>query len=500
MALLELRGLSKSFPGVLALREIDLDVEAGEVHTLIGENGAGKSTLIKLLSGVYAQDSGVIRFAGKAITFASPLHAQRAGISTLYQEFNLLPQLTVAENIYLGAEPRLKYLPFIDWRAMHQQAKQVLDMLGVAIRPEARVSELSVAEQQMVELAKTLHAQPRLLIMDEPTSTLSRSEVEVLFGLLQRITEQGIAVLYVSHRLSEVMEIADRVTVLRDGRRIITLNACDSTVEQLVRLMLGRAVEHRFSRRYTASHAQHDVAREVLRVEHLTRNPAFEDITFSLYTGEIVGLAGLVGSGRTALVRSLFGFEAADSGAIYVHGQPVLIQSPHDAVMLGMGMLPEDRQQQALLLEMSARENITLAALNQRGPLINIQEETNLAEEYIHRLRIKVTSPEAKAKFLSGGTQQKLVLSRWLAVNPRIMILDEPTRGIDIGAKLEIYRLLGEIASKGIAILLISSEFSEIVGLCDRALVLYSGHVIAELERDQLTEETLARWVMGDAI
>jgi ribose transport system ATP-binding protein len=499
MALLELRGLSKSFPGVLALREIDLDVEAGEVHTLIGENGAGKSTLIKLLSGVYAQDSGVIRFAGKDMTFASPLHAQRAGIYTLYQEFNLLPQLTVAENIYLGAEPRLKYLPFIDWRAMYQQARQVLDMLGVAIHPETHVSELSVAEQQMVELAKTLHAKPRLLIMDEPTSTLSRSEVEVLFGLLQRIKEQGIAVLYVSHRLSEVMEISDRVTVLRDGKRIITVNACDSTVDQLVRLMLGRAVEHRFSRRHSASHAQHETRHEVLRVEHLTRSPAFEDISFSLYTGEIIGLAGLVGSGRTALVRSLFGFEASESGTIYVDGQPVLIQSPHDAVILGMGMLPEDRQQQALLLEMSARENITLAALGERGPLINIQEETNLAEEYIHRLRIKVTSPEAKAKYLSGGTQQKLVLSRWLAVHPRILILDEPTRGIDIGAKLEIYRLLGEIASKSITILLIRSELSEIVGLCDRALVMYSGRLIAELGRDQLTEESLARWVMGDA-
>jgi ribose transport system ATP-binding protein len=493
MALLELRGISKSFPGVQALYQVDLDVEAGEVHALIGENGAGKSTLIKLMSGVYTHDGGTIRFADANATFGSPQDAKRAGVHTLYQELNLLPQLTVAENIYLGAEPRLKHLPFINWRGMRQQAQQILDMLGVAIRPETRVSALNVAEQHMVELAKTLHAQPRLLIMDEPTSALSRREVDVLFQLIRRIKARGIGVIYVSHRLDEVLEIANRVTVLRDGRRTATVNVGDSTIDQLIRLMLGWAVNHRFLRKYVPLTRE-----EVLRVENLTRYPAFENISFALRVGEIVGLAGLVGSGRTALVRSIFGFDPAESGTIYVDGQAVSIQSPQDAIALGMGMLPEDRQHEALLLEMSARENITLAALNQHGPIIDVQQETDLAEEYIHRLRIKVSGPEVKAKNLSGGTQQKLVLSRWLALHPRILIFDEPTRGIDIGAKLEIYRLLGDLANKGVAILMISSELSEIAGLCDRVLIMNAGRLITTLERDQLNEEMLARWVMGN--
>ncbi len=493
MALLELRGVSKSFPGVQALFQVDLDVQAGEVHALIGENGAGKSTLTKLLSGVYAHDSGTIHFDNAAVAFAAPQDSQQAGIFTLYQEFNLLPQLTVAENIFLGAEPRHKHLPFIDWREMRQQTRRLLDMLDLAVKPDTRVCDLSVAEQQMIELAKTLHANPKLLIMDEPTSCLSYREVNALFRLIRRIKAQGIGVIYVSHRLDEVLTIADRITILRDGRRITTIDAVDSTIDQLARLMLGRAINHRYLRKSAAPGA------EVLRVEGLTRRPAFEDVSFAVYTGEIVGLAGLVGSGCSAVARAIFGFDVADSGMIYVDGRSVLIRSPQDAVALGMGMLPEDRQQQALLLEMSARENISLATLGQSGPFIDVAAETTLAEKYIKRLRIKISGPEAKAKYLSGGTQQKLILSRWLAVHPRILIFDEPTRGIDIGAKVEIYRLLGELAHQGITILMVSSELSEIVGLCDRAFVMNAGRLVATLNHDQLTEEMLLQLMMGES-
>ncbi len=492
MALLELRGVSKSFPGVQALSQVDLDVQAGEVHALIGENGAGKSTLIKLLSGVYPHDSGEIRFDNTVVSFTSPQDSQQAGIHTLYQEFNLLPQLTVAENIFLGAEPQLKHLPFIDWHEMRRQSRNVLNLLGLDIDPETRVSSLSVAEQQMVELAKTLHAQAKLVIMDEPAASLSTRELEVLFKVIRSVKGQNIGVLYISHRLDEVLAIADRVTILRDGRRVASVNATECSVDQLVRMMLGRAVNHRFLRKSAVPGA------EILRVENLTRKPTFENVAFTLYAGEIVGLAGLVGSGRSAVVRAIFGLDPADSGTIYVDGHAVSIQSPKDAVAHGMGLLPEDRQEQALLLEMSARENISLATLGQSGPLIDIEKEADLAEHYIKRLRMKIPGPEAKAKYLSGGTQQKLILSRWLAVHPRILFFDEPTRGIDIGAKIEIYRLLSEMANRGITILIVSSELPEIVGVCDRALVMNAGRLVATLEHDQLTEEALARYVMGE--
>jgi ribose transport system ATP-binding protein len=494
MALLELRGVSKSFPGVQALRAIDLDVRAGEVHAIVGENGAGKSTLIKLLSGVYMRDAGSIHFNGQEVSFASPHESQRAGIRTLYQEPNVLPQLTVAENIYLGSEPHHRWLPLIDWAAIRQGASQVLKQLDVDIPPEKRVAELSAAERQMIELAKMLHTQARLLIMDEPTASLSAREVETLFRVIRAVKANGIGVIYVSHRLDEVLAIADSVTVLRDSRRIATLRASDTTVDQLVWLMSGHIHQTQ------PAPFEHPQGVERLRVENLTHRPAFEDISFQLYAGEILGLAGLVGAGRSALVRAIFGLEAAESGTLYVEGEPVSVRSPADALSLGIGLLPEDRQEQAVLLNMTARENISLAALAQSGLLVNAQDEASLAENYIQRLRIKLPTPEVKAGTLSGGTQQKLILSRWLAVRPRILIFDEPTRGIDINAKAEIYRLMHELAAEGIAILMVSSELAEIAQACSRALVMRSGHIIAELGRDMLTEENLARCVMGDGL
>ncbi|HLY28871.1 MAG TPA: sugar ABC transporter ATP-binding protein [Aggregatilineales bacterium] len=492
MTLLEIRALSKSFAGVPALRHVNLDVAAGEVHALVGENGAGKSTLIKLIGGVYERDSGTILFNDQVISYASPQEAKAAGIHTLHQEFNLLPGATVAENVFLGSEPKLPYLPFIDWRKMRQQTQDILDLLGLEISPDTLVRDLSVSEQQMVELAKTLHAQPRLLLMDEPTAPLSEREVKTLYQLIRTVKERNIGVIYISHRIEEVLHVADRVTVLRDGQCIRTVTTAEVSADELIGTMLGKTVNRHYVRPATRP------GREILRVEGLSRSPAFEDVSFSLYSGEIVGLAGLVGSGRTALVRSIFGIDLPDSGQIFVDDHPVTIRSPQDAVALGMGLLPENRQEQALMLDLSARENITLARLGQNGELINRSGEHLLVEQFVTQLRIKMPSSETKPRFLSGGTQQKIVLSRWLAVRPRMLIFDEPTRGIDIGAKIEIYRLLGELASQGSAILMISSEIAEIAGLCDRALVMRAGRLIASLERDQITEQSLLDYAMGD--
>jgi ribose transport system ATP-binding protein len=491
MALLELRGVSKSFPGVHALHEVDFDVKAGEVHALIGENGAGKSTLIKLLSGVYQRDSGRIRFRDALVDFVSPHESQQAGIRTLFQEFNLLPELTVAENIFLGSEPRYRWMPLINWKVMQQEARHILDELELNIAPDTRVQALSVAEQQMVELAKMLRAQATLLIMDEPTATLSQPEVLTLFRLMRRIKARGVGIIYVSHRLDEVMTIADRATILRDGRQVVTVDIAESSVKDLAQLMSGRPIMAR------ASRPKPFVGAEVLRAENLTRQTVFQDVSFHLREGEIVGLTGLIGSGRSALVRAIFGFDRLDSGTLYVDGQAVTLSSPQEAIALGIGLMPEERHRDGLLMDLSARANISLISLEEHGMMIDRHAEADLAQQYIERLHIKIDNPEAKVATLSGGTQQKVILSRWLATSPRILIVDEPTRGIDINAKAEIYALLSELAAHGIAILLVSSELPEIASLCHRAMVMRDGHIIATLEGDNVTEANLSHYVMG---
>ncbi len=492
MSLLELRRVSKSFDGVPVLRNVDLDLRAGEIHALIGENGAGKSTLVRVVGGVFGLDSGSIMVEGQPLTFNSPQDSTRAGIQVLHQDFNLLPQLSVGENIFLGCEPRAKYLPLIDWNELFRQSQLLLDRLGLSIDAHTRVDKLSVAQQQMVQLARTLHAQPRMVLMDEPTASLSRREVDILFQFMRIIKARSVGVLFITHRLDEVMRIADRITVLRNGQRVATVSAADSSIDQLINLMMGRSVGQRFRRQPVS------IGPEALRCEGLTRAPAFKDVSFDVHEGEIVGLTGLVGSGRSALVRCIYGIDRPDGGTVFVHGKAVKIHSPGDAVALSMGLLPERRQDQALLLEMSARENIMLAQSRDYGMLIDVEAETSLVDKYARRLRIKLPTPEIKTKYLSGGTQQKIILSRWLAAHSRILIFDEPTHGIDIGARIEIYRLLGELASQGTAILVISSEFVEIVGLCDRALVMRDGELAAKLQKHEITEQALMSYAMGD--
>lgn len=492
MPLLELRKVSKSFEGVSALRNVDLDLRLGEIHALIGENGAGKSTLVRIVGGVICPDDGRILVDGQPYVFNSPQDSTRTGIHTLHQDFNLLPQLSVGENIFLGTEPRTKFMHLIDWNALFYQSERLLDTLGVSIDPHTRVDQLNVAQQQMVQLARTMQSQPRIVLMDEPTASLSQREVDILFRFMRVIKARGVGVLFITHRLDEVLTIADRITILRNGQRVTTINALEGSVDQLINLMTGQSVSQRFSRQKVT------IGQEALRCEGLTRTPAFKNVSFAVHEGEIVGLTGLVGSGRSALARCIFGIDRPESGTVYVNGNAVSIQSPGDAIALNMGLLPERRQDQALLLEMSARENMMLVQSRDSGLLIDDAAETSLVDKYARRLRIKIPTPEIKAKYLSGGTQQKIVLSRWLAVHSRILIFDEPTHGIDVGARIEIYRLLGELAAQGIAILVISSEFSEIVGLCDRALVMREGELVAKLQKAEITEQALIHYAMGD--
>ncbi len=489
--LLEMRSITKRFPGVLALAEVSFDARPSEVHALVGENGAGKSTLMKILAGVYSRDSGEIFFKGEAVNFSMPRQAQLAGIATIYQELNLVPQLSVTENIFLGTE--LEYGPLLNWAEMHRRSKALLAKLHLEIDPRRLVSSLGVGQQQMVEVAKALHQRADLIIMDEPTASLSRREINDLFAIIQELKAQGVAIVYISHHLEEAFEISDRITVLRDGRLVATRPANELNVNSLIRLMVGRDLSEQFPKEKI------ERGQEVLRVVGLKQGKVLQDISFSAYAGEILGIAGLVGAGRTEMVRAIFGADPVDDGKIYVAGQRVTVNSPREAIRHGIALLTEDRKQQGLVLQFCVRDNITLSVLNRlaRGLGINRKKETALAQHYIDSLAIKASSQEQLAVNLSGGTQQKVVLSKWLATQPRALIFDEPTRGIDVGAKVEIYKMMNQLARQGVAIIMISSELPEILGISDRILVMHGGRIRGELTGAEATEEKIMAYATG---
>ncbi len=491
--LLSMHGISKSFPGVRALQDVSLEVRRGEVHCLVGENGAGKSTLMKIISGAYTKDEGTIRFQGREVTFTTPKQAQDLGIAIIYQELNLIPYLSITENVYLGDEIQRKGLPFLDWRTMHQRSREALARLHLNLDPRTLISRLGIASQQMVEVAKALHHHSDLIIMDEPTSALSLHEIEDLFQIIRELKAQGVAVVYISHHLDEVFSIGDRVTVLRDGRNVDTVNVKEVSTDDLIRMMVGRKLEEQFPKESV------DPGAEVLRVEGLSRAGVLHDISFSLRRGEIIGIAGLVGAGRTELVRALFGADPIDAGRISVDGQPVKINTPGDAIRAGMGLLTEDRKQQGLILGMSVRENMTLPILRQltKTMFTNRAEESQIARHYIDSMAIKTPNDDQKVINLSGGTQQKVVLGKWLAIQPRILIFDEPTRGIDVGAKVEIYHLMNEFARQGVGILMVSSELPEILGMSDRVIVIREGRIAAILSRAEATQENIVEYATG---
>ncbi|MBN2084948.1 MAG: sugar ABC transporter ATP-binding protein [Anaerolineales bacterium] len=492
--LLELRGIHKAFPGVKALEDIDLDILRGETHMLLGENGAGKSTLIKILTGVYLPDAGTISFGGRPVVFQNPSDSQKAGISVIYQESHLVRHLTVAENIFLGSEPHIPSgLPIIDQDRMIESANALLDRLNLPIDPLARIDELSAAERRMIEVARALHLSAEMIIMDEPTAALSAREAADLFGILRTLRAQGVTILYISHRLEEVLQLGDRATVLRDGRKITTVPLAEASLEDLILWIVGRYLPGKFSK------ALHAAGPEVLRVEGLRRSGSLEDVSFALSAGEVLGVTGLIGAGGTALSRALFGADPAEGGSIFIDGQPVNIATPDDGITHGIGLLPEDRLEQGLILQMQARHNMTLVALENAwpGPWIDHSREIDIANFYAGELGIRSETLTQPARTLSGGTQQKLVLSKWLAARARVLIFDEPTRGVDVGARVEIYRLMNDLARRGTAIILVSSDLNEILGMCDRILVMRRGTIAAELLRANASQREILRLSSG---
>ncbi|HHY79409.1 MAG TPA: sugar ABC transporter ATP-binding protein [Thermoanaerobacter sp.] len=491
--ILLMKEVSKSFPGVQALKNVDFDLTKGEVHGLLGENGAGKSTLIKILTGVYQKDEGEIFLEGKPVIINNPRDALNLGIAAIYQELALQPYLSVAENIFLGHEitKQSKLVRFINWKKMHEEARKILKELELDLDLDLNtpIKELGIGKQQMVEIAKVLSKNAKIVIMDEPTSSLSEKETEELFKVIFRLKEKGISIIYISHRLEEIFKICDRVTVMRDGEKIVTLNPKTTTKDELIKYMVGRTLEQHYPKIETKK------GEEALRVENLTRKGVFENISFGAYTGEILGIAGLVGAGRTEIVRAIFGADPVDSGKIYIFGKERKITSPQDAIKEGLVLIPEDRKTQGLVLIQTVLDNIVLSSLPKykKGLLLNYREVTSESSDLIKRLNIKTPTAKKVVKELSGGNQQKVVIAKWLTQKARIFIFDEPTRGIDVGAKVEIYNIMNELVKNGASVIMISSELPEILGMSDRIIVIHEGRVTAEFSREDADQEKIMK-------
>jgi ribose transport system ATP-binding protein len=487
-----MRHIRKVFPGVVALAEVDFELKEGEVHVLLGENGAGKSTLVKILSGAHQKTGGEIVLFGVPVEIESPKHAQELGIGIIYQELNLIPSLTAAENIFLGRE-MTNSLGLIDTNTLLSSARGLLADLGLRIDCDIPIKNFGIAQRQMIEVAKALSLNAKILIMDEPTSALSETEIKQLFDTIGRLKAKGVSVIYISHRLEEIFEIGDRVTVLRDGKLVGTKIILETSQSELVRMMVNRELKEQYPRQRTK------IGEEVLRVEKLNRRGTLRDISFSLHRGEILGISGLLGSGRTELARALFGADRIDSGDIYIKGERQKITSPRAAISLSMGFLTEDRKSQGLVLTLSVKENITLSCLHSfcKLGIINIKREEQEAASYMRNLRIKTPGLEQKALYLSGGNQQKVVLAKWLCSKAEIFIFDEPTRGIDVGSKVEIYQLMNQLTAEGVAIIMISSELPEILGMSDRILVMHQNEIAGELPAEKTTQEQIMRYALG---
>lgn len=509
--ILEMKGIRKVFPGVLALDDASFDLRRGEAHALIGENGAGKSTLAKILTGVYSKEEGEIILNGKRVEIKNPFHAKRLKISIIHQELNLVPHMSVAENIFIDFPGELCRFGFVKWGRLFAKAGVILRSLGLDVDPKTEVQSLGIALKQMVEVAKALALDSDIIIMDEPTSTLTDREILKLFETIRDLKRKGVAIVYISHRLEELKKICDRATVLRDGKNVDTVDLKFTDTRDLIRMMVGRELGERFPKSGITTGA------EILRVEGLSRGNAFKDISFSLHKGEILGIAGLVGAGRTELARAIFGADRVDKGEIYWFGRRVRIRStadairlglgflpdkkrtsvssPLDAIRLGLGFLPEDRKSQGLVLKLSVQENISIALLVlgriTRWGVIRRKKERGIAQDYVNSLRIKTPHLAQCVKFLSGGNQQKVVLAKWMSTKPKMVIFDEPTRGIDVGAKVEVYQLMTDLAREGVGIIMISSDLLEILGMADRILVLHEGRLTGEVSGSEATEEKI---------
>ena len=487
-----MEGIEKTFPGVHALSQCRFELRPGEVHALVGENGAGKSTLMKVLAGIYRKDAGSIVYQGQEVEIPNPRAAQHLGLSMIHQELNLMPHLTVAQNIYIGREPRQRIRFILDDKAINEQTERLFVSMHLTLDPRAKVSDLTVAKQQMVEIAKALSFDSRVLIMDEPTAALTEAEIEELFRIIRQLREKGVGVVYITHRLEELAHISDRITVMRDGRYIDTVSTPDATIDQIISMMVGRTIYE------AAPEVPENASQEVvLEVKNLNRGSVIKDVSFNLKRGEILGFAGLMGAGRTEVARAIFGADAVDSGEIYVLGKKVHIKSPSDAVRHGVGYLSEDRKRYGLTLGLDVEANIVLAAFEKFLGLVgwvNDAKTRATAAHFVEALSIRTPSLQQKAQHLSGGNQQKVVVGKWLTADTNVLIFDEPTRGIDVGAKSEVYRLLNDLAKQGKSIIMISSELPEILRMSHRVVVMCEGRITGELGIAEATQEKIMKY------
>jgi ribose transport system ATP-binding protein len=481
--------IRKEFPGVVALKDVSLELRAGEVHALLGENGAGKSTLIKVLGGIYAAESGAIRIDGNPAAITSVEDAQKNGIAVIHQELVLVPHMTVAENIFLGREPSTARRT-VDFKKMNADVKAILDSFELNISPDEEVSSLTIADQQMVEIIKALSFNSRILVMDEPTSSLSEKDVGFLFETIRKLKKNGVGIIYISHRMSELKQITDRITVIRDGEYIGTRETASAATDDLIAMMVGRQLTNYYTRDYGSP------VETVLEVRGLSDGKLLKNINFELKKGEILGFAGLVGAGRSEVMKCVFGIDPFTGGEILVEGKPAKIKNPEDAMALGIGLVPESRKIEALFPVMSVMYNITLKSLKEfiRGFFVNREKEEAITREYVDGIAIKTPTYAQLAGNLSGGNQQKVIIGRWLATRPRILILDEPTKGVDVGAKAEIYAIMNNLAKEGVAIIMISSELPEVINMSDRVIVMSNGAITACMSREELSQEKIMKY------
>lgn len=489
--ILKLNKVSKEFPGVKALSDVDLYIRKGEVHALVGENGAGKSTLMKILSGAYKKDSGSIYFEGNEVDIKSPKVAQELGISIIYQELNLVSGLTVAENIFLGRQPKKNGI--ILWEKMFSDTEKLFSRLGISIDAKKKVSELSIAQQQLVEIAKAVSHETKVVIMDEPTSSLTKQEINVLFSIINRLKEQNVAIIYISHRMDEIFAICDRVTVLRDGCNAGMRNIHETDRDELISMMIGRELKQKFPKRDVR------IGDVCFEVDNISDGKKIHNVSFNVRRGEVLGLAGLVGSGRSETMRLIFGADRKKTGRIFFSGKEVVINNPRDAITSKIAYISEDRKGEGLLLKLPVSFNITIVAIEKimKWLFLKIKEEEKVANEYVERLSISTPSISQRVIYLSGGNQQKVVLSKWLYSEAEVFIMDEPTRGIDVGAKFEIYSIINQLAAAGKAIIVVSSDMEEIMGISDRILVMREGEIAAEIEKEDFSQELITSYAIG---
>lgn len=489
----EVRSLSKGFPGVRALNDVSVSIYPGEIHALVGENGSGKSTFAKILSGVYQPDSGQILYEGTPVRLVDPQLARQLGVAEIYQEFSLVRTLSVAENVFLGRLPRSGALSTVDWPTMRRRTVELLDAFGIRVNPDAVVGSLSVAEQQLVEIAKAISTDARLLILDEPTTALDLKEAERLHDLIRRLAARGTAIVYISHRLREFLSLADRITVFRDGELVESRPASELDLNGVVRLMIGAEIKEHFPKVHHAS------KEPLLEVEGLVSDAGVNGATFTVHRGEVFGLGGVIGSGRTEIARALFGVDPVSAGTIRFEGRPVRFGSPHDAVVAGLGLVTENRKADGLFFNFTGIPNITVSRLKVlvNGPFLSLGRERRLGREYLKRLRIPAAAESKSVQFLSGGNQQKCVIARWLHAGTKLLVLDEPTQGIDVGAKIEVYQLMNELTSRGVGILLISSDYPELVAMSDRVGIVREGRIVTIEPAHTLNDTSLIALASG---